>query len=98
MAQTIIHKDGAFNIYCSVMDKPVFSHGVKAQIVYDYLLDKASDEISGRLSLAMDLGTDSRVCMDVDHVVNCNCAGENETNISTAEFVKRFLTLEGVTK
>ncbi len=96
MANFLIHKDGAFNLYNTISDRAVFKHAIDLQMLKSWYLEeygvRGMTELPGRLKRALRTGT-SEHFSTLEDTVSCNRAGEGEATISCDEFVARFLTL-----
>ena len=97
MGHYILHKDGAYNIYSTIVDAPLHDNAMT--------LDELTEEIgcehgqSGvrqlpdRLDRAHRNGTSAMNYTNLADCVSLNRAGENESELTLDEFVARFLTL-----
>jgi hypothetical protein len=95
MSRVIIHYNGAFNIYCTIADKPLFHALTRAQLEEWVQQDEGE---SGLMILPRRIER-ARACgsscgEDLEVVICCNRAGENEENLSIDEFIEKFLTLK----
>lgn len=97
MSQYIIHKDGVYNIYSTVVDAPLYNNGLskydlhKEIRLYEGL--EGVDALPKRLIRAHEKGISAIHESSLESAVSNNRAGENESNIPFNEFVEKFLTL-----
>jgi hypothetical protein len=99
MAQIIIHKDGVYNIYGTIADGPYFSEGCTLEQLKNWTKENHGQQglyaLGPRLERAHNKGTSAHLDMSLEGTILCNRAGENEKCLSTAEFIKRFLSPAG---
>lgn len=97
MPTYIIHKDGVYNLYSSVVDACYFVSGLTlAQLEAWYLEEygiNGMGDLPDRLERAHKKGTSCQLSEGLQRFLNCNRAGENEANLPYEEFVARFLTI-----
>lgn len=98
MPKLIIHKNGAYNLYSTVVDAPVYESALTIEQLIDVTFIELG--ISGLKDLPLRLGRAHKTgCSHVagftlEDCIISNRAGENESNIPVDDFIKRFLTLE----
>ena len=95
MALTIIHHNGAFNVYCSISDGPWFKSALTESQLREWHQGHfgSSVDIEPRLARASEKGTSSMVAKDLRDELCVNRAGPNESKVLYDEFIARFLTL-----
>jgi hypothetical protein len=99
MANGIIHHNGVYNIWSTVMDSPLFVSGLTHQMVVDYIREKHGEEglrmLPERFEQAHKSGCDDmRLGHTLEDLIACNRAGPNQSNMSKDEFLKKFFTIE----
>lgn len=97
MPQYLIHKDGAWNIYCTISDGAWFEHAVdQAELEAWYVMEHGrigAAELPSRIDRAIRTGTSARTGESLDDLIAGNRAGPGEKRLNTDEFVRRYLTL-----
>lgn len=97
MAALILHKDGAYNIYGTIADRPHFESALNLEQLTEVIGHEFGEaglrELPQRLERAHRTGCSSMRGETLDECITCNRAGPNETNMPVAEFVARYLTL-----
>ena len=97
MANLIIHHNGAYNLYSTIVDSPVFESALTLQQLKVYIAEQ--EGVSGimvfdqRLVRANKTGCSSYL-YGLGPCIACNRAGPNESYLPFDEFIKQFLTLE----
>lgn len=98
MAQTILHLNGAYNIFSSISDAPIFESAIDLRQLKQYINDEFGKsglrELDRKLKRAKGKGTSSLISDSIEDEIQSNRAGDNESTLPFDEFVKRFLTLE----
>lgn len=98
MAQIILHKDGAYNIYSTIMDAPLFESALSLLQLKEYIKDEFGEDglrnLYRRLERAHEIGCSAYDASDLEDCLCCNRAGKNEKTLSYKEFIKKYLTLE----
>lgn len=96
MPRYIIHKEGVYNLYSTVVDAPCYVHGLTLDqlkiAIEDERSQKGLDDLPERLERAHATGCSSFL-ETLEECIVTNRAGENETELSYEEFVNRFLTI-----
>lgn len=97
MPHYIIHKDGVYNFYSTVVDCPIFVSGLTLEQLKRYYKEEYGNqgmrELEPRLKRAQEVGTSSRIDRNLRACVRLNRAGENEANLPFNEFVAKYLTI-----
>jgi hypothetical protein len=97
MADLILHKAGAYNLYTTVADGPCFESALTLDQLREYIREQYGqsgiDRLHGRLERAHKNGCSSMLGETLEECIACNRAGPNEAHISLDEFVARYLTL-----
>jgi hypothetical protein len=97
MPQYIIHKDGAYNIFSTIVDAPFFEPALTLKELEDWMRKEYGEEgirtLPERLERVHRKGTSSRMDDSLEECVSYNRAGEKEACVPFDEFVQRFLTL-----
>ena len=87
MAHFILHHDGAYNVWSTVVDAPCY----ESALTLDQL--RAVEPVTAdRLDRAHEDGCSS-YHDSLDDCISFNRAGENESALPRDEFIRRFLTL-----
>lgn len=97
MSNYILHKDGAYQLYSTVSDGPVFEQAITQEQLRAYLRAQwgqvAIDELPERLERAHVKGTSSHIDDSLADCIWCNRAGPYETEMSLDDFIAQYLTL-----
>jgi hypothetical protein len=97
MPQYIIHKDGAYNIFSTVVDAPYFDSALTLDQLKAYTQEQYGLEgmrqLDARLERAHKKGC-SAFDMDLEECISCNRAGPDESEVPLDEFVRKYLTLQ----
>ena len=95
--QCIIHHEGAYNIYSSISDGPVFDTAITIEELTKWIAAERGRQgvanLPARLERAHETGS-SAIPYDLVDTVFANRAGPDETELSLVDFVERFLTLK----
>jgi hypothetical protein len=96
MPQYIIHKDGAYNFWSTIVDAPVYREALTLAevrgIVWVQSGTDALQELEARLERAHKTGCSS-FDMTLEDCIAVNRAGPNETDMPFDEVISRYLTL-----
>lgn len=96
MGQYIIHKDGAYNIFSTVIDAPYFDSALTRDELTHYVRTvhgtHGLSSLDARLGRAHATGC-SAFDMDLQDCISGNRAGPNESEVPYDEFISRYLTL-----
>lgn len=96
MGRGIIHHEGAFNLWSTIVDAPLYEPAITEAQLTDVVRfesgEMAVQELPARLNRARCTGT-SYAGMTLDEVIAGNRAGEDEAELSREDFIKRYLTL-----
>lgn len=97
MPKYIIHHEGAYNLYTTIMDGACYEEAMTLeelqQLVKDEQGNEGLRELPASLERAHRTGCSS-FTESLDDCLVANRAGPNETELSKDEFIKRFLTLK----
>lgn len=102
MAQGIIHYNGVYNIWSTVMDSPLYATGLTREMVVDHIHERAHSSedvgpivLAKRFELAHKNGCDDdKLGHTLDDLIACNRAGPNGTHMEKVEFLAKFFTVE----
>ena len=96
MPAYIIHKDGAFNVFSSVVDACYFEPALTRVELEKWYRDEYGKSgmlgLPERIKRATDTGT-SAMGGTIDGHIDSNRCGPREGKITKAEFIRRFLTI-----
>jgi len=93
MPQYIIHKDGAFNVFCTVVDACYFEPALTLAELQEWYREEfgkhGMEGLPARIERAISHGT-SAFTDDLDSHIRC---GTRVSKVGRPEFIRRFLTL-----
>jgi hypothetical protein len=96
MSQIIIHHDNIFNIYSTVTDVPIFSRGVSAEELREYIKfsfgNQGLEQLPARIERARKIGTSSILGESLEQLIKLNRAGKSEAPLPVTEFIDQFLS------
>lgn len=98
MGKFIIHKDGVYNVFSTIVDAPILAKGItleelKEQVKEEYGLYGVAC-LNERLERVIkNGGCSAQNGMSLADCISGNRAGPNETELSFDDFVQKFLTL-----
>lgn len=99
MAHTILHHNGAFNVYSSIVDAPIFEHALTREQLTEWYKDEygnsAMPTLPQRIERAEAKGTSSRLASSLADEVSGNHAGPDGTELPLDAFITQFLTIPG---
>lgn len=97
MPKFIIHKDGAYNIYSTIIDCPEFESALTIDqlkyVISTEYRDSGLSLLEERLSRAHKKGCSSIIYDNLEQCIKYNRAGKNEKSLSFDDFIKKYLTL-----
>lgn len=97
MAHTIIHHNGAFNVYSSIVDAPIFEHALTREQLTEWYKDEYGNSglssLPDRIARAESKGSSSRLSPSLKSDVSGNHAGPDGTELPIDAFIAQFLTL-----
>lgn len=97
MAGIILYKEGAYNLYDTVSDRPVFHSAITMEQLSLHLQRTggyvAASILLRRLDRAHSKGCSCPISDDLRDCVVANRAGVDESNLPYEEFIYQFLTL-----
>lgn len=98
MPQYIIHKDGVFNVFSTVVDAPLIERGLSHDELQDWYRqmngEAAMAELPERVARAVSTGTSALTGTTLQELIAFNRAGQHESLMPPAEFERQFLTRE----
>lgn len=99
MPTYIIHKDGAFNMFSTVDNNPIFEPACTLEELREWYREEfgrkgLEDELPSRLERAIATGCSAMPGLeDLDYCIKYNHSGKNGKPLPRAEFIRRFLTI-----
>ena len=97
MANLILHKDGAYNLYTTIADGACYESALTLEQLEEVIrFEQGEQGVLGlpvRLERAHRTGCSALDGQTLEECISCNRAGPNETELSVAEFVAKYLTL-----
>lgn len=97
MPTYIIHKDGVYNFFSTVVDAPYFVHGLTLEQVTEYTREKFGTdglaELPQRLERAHATGCSAVYGETLEDAVSLNRAGPDESRVPFDDFVAQYLTI-----
>lgn len=97
MAELILHKDGAYNFYTTISDTACYESALTLEQLTEVIRleygQQGLRELPQRLERAHKNGCSSGLGETLAECIEGNKAGENYSELSFDEFVKRYLTL-----
>lgn len=96
MSQYIIHKDGVYNIYSTVIDAPFYKGGLSLEqlecVIKQYDGISGLDALPKRLERAHSYGTSAIHEASLESTIASNRAGKGELHLSNDVFIEKFLS------
>ena len=90
----IIHKDGAYNLFSTIVDAPYYESALTLdQLKYLAERDGWTASLPERLERVHATGCSALSGMTLLECIECNRAGEKESELEPGEFIRRYLTL-----
>lgn len=100
MARIILHRQGVYNVYCTIADAPIFDHGLELEDLEEWVREeygaRALHYLPDRLKRAHIFGTSSFDGATLAELIFDNRAGQKERTLQFEAFVKKFMTLPPV--
>lgn len=97
MANIILHKDGAYNLYSTIADGPIYTKALTLSQLYEAVRvsggQDAVDKLPERLKRAHATGCSSIHGETLEQCISCNRVGPGESQMSLDAFIEEFLTL-----
>jgi hypothetical protein len=97
MAKLILHKDGAYNLYTTIADGACYESALTLQQLEEVIRFESGEqgmrELPARLERAHKTGCSSMHGETLEECISCNRSGPDETKLSAAEFVEKYMTL-----
>lgn len=94
MPQIIIHHEGVFNVYSTIVDAPLYNEGLDEETLREYIRAEYGNEglrrLPRRIKRARQYGASSRETLA--ECVAFNRAGPDETELPLDKLIARFLT------
>jgi uncharacterized protein YehS (DUF1456 family) len=99
MARGIIFHNGAYNVWSTEWDSPIFVSGMTREMIVEYFREKQGEDglktLPERFEQAHKTGCDDlHLGHTLDDLINSNRAGEKHTPMPKDEFLKKFFTIE----
>jgi hypothetical protein len=95
MAHILIGINGKYNIFSTIVDAPLYEEAFdeeELREVYRIEYGNASMlEFENRLERCKTKGTSSWLDKDLESLISCNRAGEDESELPYDEFVNKYL-------
>ncbi len=91
MPRYIIHKDGVYNVFCTIVDDCLYDGGLSLEDLRAELDPPDPLYFQERLARAHHNGCSS-FRDSLDCCIKANRSGPNETRLSREDFVKKYLT------
>jgi hypothetical protein len=96
MPRFIIHHEGAYNIFSTIVDAPLYDRGMTRQELEEVIRyehgQQGINELESRLERAHETGCSGHG-YTLDDCIKCNRAGPQEARLFRDEFIRLFLTL-----
>ncbi len=96
MANFILHKDGAYNIYTTIADGACYESALTLEQLEEVIrLDHGEQgvrELPDRLERAHRTGCSSVYGQTLEECISCNRAGPNETRLPADVFIEKYVT------
>lgn len=97
MPQYILHKDGAYQVYSTVVDAPLYDQALTldelTEVVRSEGGQSAVDALPARLHRAHHAGSSALPPLSLSECIRGNRAGPDESHVPEVEFIARWLTL-----
>ena len=97
MANFILHRDGAYNIYTTIADCACYESAMTLdqleKVIRFDLGEQGMRDLPYRLNRAHKTGCSSMSGETLEECISCNRAGPHETCLSVDEFVEKYMTL-----
>lgn len=97
MANYILYKDGAYNLWSTIVDAPLYDRALTLQELKKILLseggESAISDLPARLVRSHATGCSAIFGGTLEDCVSVNRAGPNETCTPYDEFVQKYLTV-----
>lgn len=98
MGQVVLHHEGAFNLYDTISDGPVFASAITEEQLYTYIRGRHGtvgiEQLGARMERAKRKGTSSAILDSLADTLSANRAGPKESKLTTEEFISKFLTFK----
>jgi hypothetical protein len=99
MAHYLIHHEGAWNVYSTIVDAPIFEEALtKEQLEEWYLEEYGRNGLTtifpSRVERALSKGTSCQLSLDLRDCLKGNHAGLLDAELSFDDFIAKFLTLK----
>lgn len=97
MAHIIIHYNGAYNLYSTVVDAPIYESALTEAQLRAHVKEQDGQSglktLEARISRSQNYGTSSFVDSSLHSVVDRNKAGPSEVKMTFDAFIAKYLTL-----
>lgn len=98
MPNIIIQRNGAWNIYSTVVDAPLFESALTEKELEEYIQQELGQvgmmQLPSRMGRALAKGTSAHISKSLECEIQGNRSGSNESCLSFDDFVAKFLTLK----
>lgn len=96
MTHYILHKNGRYNIYSTVVDDCFFEPSLTLEELKEYIQveegNRGLRELDEQLERAHKTGSSSLIMNSLEGVASCNHSGPDGDNLSFDEFVEIYLS------
>lgn len=97
MGQIILHKDGAYQVYSTISDGPLFERALTLEELTEYIHQEFGNAglrtFPDQLARARRTGCSGYLAGSLEDCIRFNRAGEGKMTLSLEEFTARYLTL-----
>ena len=98
MAEIILYHKGAYNVYSTISDAPIFESAITLAQLESYIQKRHGrvgyQTLPERLQRAHESGSSGFVDDDLESAISANRAGPNESHLTVRQFVDQYLTPE----
>lgn len=98
MSHIIMHKDGAYNIWSTVVDAPIFANALTIDELRRWIEfehgQQGLSQLDARLARAHANGTSGLDGESVEALCRFNRAGPKESRLTVGELIARYLTID----
>jgi len=96
MPRHIIHKDGRYNIFSTIVDDCYFEPSLSLKELEEYFKEEYGNRglegLPSRLERAHKTGTSSQIDKSLEDTVSCNNSGVDGNPLTFDEFVLKYLS------
>jgi len=99
LAHIILHNNGAYNIFSSILDAPIYEEALTLDELKEEIKrehgDRGMRDLPDRLKRAHKYGNSGLMGDNtLEEAICINRAGENETQMMVDEFIEKYMTLK----